>query len=86
MERPERVTRASEYGEDAICPHCGAVQIDSWELDPVYEHECVNCGGIYHLEREVICRYTTETDESYRRFQDYVREKYAPAGVGEARA
>ena len=40
-----------EYTDDVICPYCGHVQMDSWELIPDHEEcsetDCGECGEAF---------------------------------------
>lgn len=41
------------------CPHCGYVDIDSWEQPDSGEDVCGACGEEFHFERDVCVSYTT---------------------------
>lgn len=59
-----------EYSEQPICPHCGSVERDAWEinfgpgLDGDTTHTCGSCGEDYFLERIVIVNYSSSIIES----------------------
>lgn len=43
-----------------VCPYCGYVDQDSWELsDSDDEYECPKCGKVFAYEREYILSYTS---------------------------
>jgi len=54
----------SIYDDDyPICPYCGYVEIDAWELeltDDESEHDCSNCERIYLITRNVSVTYTSK--------------------------
>ena len=47
-----------EYTSEAVCPHCGNVCGDSWEMSEGVT-ECGDCGHEFELERNVEVTYTT---------------------------
>ena len=54
----------------AICPYCGHVERDSWEirLSDGYDegdgnHDCGACGKTYHMSRRVTVEYRTRKIE-----------------------
>ena len=54
-----------EYTYDAVCPYCGHVDKDSWELtEDDDETYCVSCEREYSYERNVSITYTTHKIES----------------------
>lgn len=54
------------YQTDPVCPYCGNVDTDAWEIDfgPVWEGEtdttCNDCAEDYHVQREVSVTYSTK--------------------------
>ena len=52
-----------EWSEQPICPHCGKVDSDGWEIfepeDETAETECLHCGQIYRCTRHELVRYVT---------------------------
>ena len=47
-----------EYMAHAVCPHCGCVEADSWDMTEG-EQQCDDCGRDYVLERIVDVSYST---------------------------
>ncbi len=48
-------------GEEAVCPYCGEVVSDSWEMTPdTSTHECRSCGREFHYRRIVEITYETK--------------------------
>ncbi len=45
--------------EEAVCPYCGAVQTDSWELSDNDKIECCHCEKTFYVGRDVTVTYTT---------------------------
>ena len=70
-QRPENTVSASDYGEEAICPHCEATQSDSWEYNDHEEYTCDNCQKSFIVWRETICKYITQTAEQYKALEKY---------------
>lgn len=65
-EREEEAMRMSESGElksTPVCPHCGHIERDAWEMDfgPGFEGEietdCGSCGREYIVSRIVHVSY-----------------------------
>jgi len=54
-----------EYTDNAVCPYCGNVDKDSWEIDtgPGFDGDtqtdCGHCGRTYHVTRNVSVSYST---------------------------
>lgn len=56
---------ATEYVHDVICPYCGHVSSDSWELnrgeEGGWDQECYGeCGKTFRARRHVLIQYSTE--------------------------
>lgn len=53
----------SSYEDYPICPYCGDVDRDAWELDltdeQTYEHECPACDKVYMITCHVSIAYTS---------------------------
>ena len=50
----------------AVCPWCGYIHNDSWELDDEAEEICGNCDKEFKSQREVEVTYSTvKTDKDY---------------------
>ena len=51
--------------DNAICPHCGYEDCDSWEWAQHNEEdqdvECGNCGKGFHLHIDYEVKYTTSS-------------------------
>lgn len=69
--RPQTAISECDYGEEAICPHCGASQSDSWEYTDYIEYTCDMCGEEFVVWREIICKYITQTADQYRAVEKY---------------
>ena len=53
----------TELTDNAICPHCGDENRESWELDS--DHGigvCENCGNSFEYNRIVTTEYTTKKE------------------------
>mgnify|MGYP007083488473 CR=1 FL=1 len=53
-----------EYTADPVCPHCGAVQRDAWEIDfggceGTTEIDCGECEKPMEVSRHCSVTYTT---------------------------
>ena len=52
-----------DYTDAIVCPHCGRVEFDSWEIMPDKEDlgdfECVICGKTFYATRNVSVTYST---------------------------
>lgn len=54
-----------ECTDNAVCPYCGHVDKDSWELpENDSETQCGSCGKEYFYERSVFVSYSTHKIES----------------------
>ncbi len=55
----------TQFADDLICPYCGYVEQDVWELDfgagfdGDAEVTCAACGEEYHAERHCAVSYST---------------------------
>lgn len=54
----------TEYQSQAVCPHCGSVNYDSWELfnegdDEDTITQCGHCERLFHVSRIVEVTYTS---------------------------
>ena len=49
----------TDYTKDIICPFCGYIFTDSWELIDESDAECPECEKTFDLEVDVTVRYTT---------------------------
>jgi DNA-directed RNA polymerase subunit RPC12/RpoP len=53
-----------EYTDNIVCPFCGRVEQDSWEIQPDEEdlglQECGSCGKSYYAWRSITIDYSTE--------------------------
>lgn len=49
----------TDYTEDIICPFCGYVFTDSWELDDEAEVDCPECDATFDLEVGITTWYTS---------------------------
>lgn len=50
-----------ELTDDPVCPGCGAVVTDAWELNQYEEEwECENCERHFSIERIVTVEYSTQ--------------------------
>lgn len=51
----------TDYTDDLVCPHCGHVERDAWELqEDSGGAMCMSCGEDFHYERHVTVRYSSE--------------------------
>ena len=51
------------FGDNIICPHCGHIHRDSWEImmeDGVEEIECDKCGQAFVATRHTSVNYWAE--------------------------
>ncbi len=48
-----------EYTDEVVCPHCGYVHGDSWEMRDG-ETDCPDCEKSFTMERNVSVTYSTE--------------------------
>lgn len=52
-----------EYEDEPICPYCGHVERDAWEIsfqtDDCITHACNSCGEDYTLTRHVSVSYSS---------------------------
>jgi len=50
--------------DQAVCPHCGFVDQDSWELgngeDGQFVTDCGSCGKAFLVNRSIRITYSTE--------------------------
>lgn len=50
-----------EFTNNAVCPYCGYVDKDSWELsDNDDETQCASCDKVYSYKRNVSITYSTK--------------------------
>lgn len=55
-----------EWSSDLICPHCGHVYHDAWELmDESGETECGECGRTYAWERHIMVRFSSKAKATH---------------------
>jgi hypothetical protein len=58
-----RVDFDHELTDNAVCPHCGYEDLDSWESgggdEGTFETYCNSCGGPFYLTRDISVSYTT---------------------------
>lgn len=51
------------FTDNIVCPYCGHIDIDSWDIDPGAEDlgllECDECGESFYAERHISIDYTT---------------------------
>jgi len=53
------------HTDDPVCPHCGEIVCDAWELfvhdanEVVEEWECIGCNKPYRIERHIDVSYST---------------------------
>lgn len=53
-----------KYTNNAVCPYCGYMDKDSWELpENDNETQCASCGKEYFYERYVSATYSTYKKE-----------------------
>lgn len=52
-----------EYTSEIVCPYCGYEHSDSWEMSEG-EHDCIECGTVFDLERIVTVDYSTTIKET----------------------
>jgi len=53
---------STEYTDNAVCPFCGYVERDSWEIgdgEGETEHTCGRCDKAYGVSRHMQISYTT---------------------------
>lgn len=49
-----------KYTANAVCPYCGYVHLDSWEIpDEWTEHTCHRCSRDFGFERIITVTYST---------------------------
>ena len=53
-----------DYNDEAVCPHCGSEQSDSWELGldgdgDSTETDCQSCGESFRVELDLTVKYST---------------------------
>lgn len=49
-----------EYTPDLVCPYCGYVNRDSWEIGhDEGETNCNRCEKLYEYERHITVRFST---------------------------
>ena len=66
MAREPRTHDERELRDNPVCPHCGGVASDAWEIDfgPCGDGEttitCGHCERDYHCERVVDVTYRTK--------------------------
>ena len=55
--------RDTSWTDEPVCPHCGYVETDSWEIDfggdfgSETESTCDSCGEEYFLRRHCVVTY-----------------------------
>ncbi len=70
-ECPECLGESTQHTEQPICPHCGHVERDAWEIDfGGYEGDtetaCGSCGRDYFVSRHCSVTYSTRAIERER--------------------
>lgn len=50
----------TSWTKEAVCPHCGHEQSDSWEYSDSGVYNCGSCDKKFHLTRNTKVTYTTE--------------------------
>ena len=54
----------NEHTDEIVCPYCGRIFTDSWEVDSGEEDlgsiHCMTCWNIFTAERNIIITYSTE--------------------------
>jgi DNA-directed RNA polymerase subunit RPC12/RpoP len=51
---------AASHTQEIVCPHCGYVHGDSWEMpDSDNDFECSECEKLFSYERYIEITYTT---------------------------
>ena len=56
----------TDYQDDPVCPHCGKIQSDAWELSDGGEYDCDHCEEDYVLSRHVEVTYSTSKTKERR--------------------
>ena len=55
------------FNREPVCPHCGYVASDAWEIgygeEGDFDHDCGECGRPYRVSRHVTWSYSTEIPE-----------------------
>lgn len=49
----------TQYTHEVVCPHCGHVHTDSWEMTEG-EGSCAHCDNYFTMSRDVTTTYSTE--------------------------
>jgi DNA-directed RNA polymerase subunit RPC12/RpoP len=50
----------TKYTEDIVCPHCGHVHSDSWEIESNSGNDkCSRCDKEFGFERDIEVTYST---------------------------
>jgi len=49
---------------NAVCPYCGYIHEDSWDLSDDGETECDHCGKEFSFQRDVEITYCTSKIDS----------------------
>ena len=60
------------YEPEVICPHCGHVDRDAWELPLDHDgdstvEECGNCRELYTIQLHLTTEYSTAQSETPRK-------------------
>jgi transcription initiation factor TFIIIB Brf1 subunit/transcription initiation factor TFIIB len=49
-----------KFTDEVVCPYCGEILGDSWELDDDGEIECDECGKVYDYVRNISVSYSSQ--------------------------
>lgn len=64
-ERIEDFKGAPKYSDQLICPYCGYVIVDAWEISSD-TYECPDCENDFDIERHVSFEYTTRKNDKIK--------------------
>lgn len=54
------MTSETKYTDRPVCPYCGHVERDAWEIpEHATEHDCASCGETMFIQRHVSVSYST---------------------------
>ena len=60
----------SEYTDEIVCPYCGNVHADSWEVDgDDGEYDCCECGKTFWYTRNISVDYSTKKLEDLKYYK-----------------
>ncbi len=67
LDKQKTFSGDTDYTDNAVCPYCGDVNEDSWELCDYGDCECGECGKVYTIDRDVAVSYSTYKKEGGRK-------------------